>query len=92
EVRVEVRVAIERLAEARAVLTLYEQRMLPAVRAQVDAALAGFITDRNEFQAVIAAERGLRRVTLEIERARADVYRRIAELDRSIGRIPGGAR
>ena len=92
EIRVEVRIAIERLAEARAALVLYEQRMLPATHAQVQAARAGFIADQTEFQAVIAAERGLRHATLEIERARADVHRRLAELDRAVGRIPGGAR
>jgi outer membrane protein TolC len=92
EIRVEVRTAIERVAEARAALALYEKRMLPAARAQVDAARAGFIADQNEFQAVITAERSLRHVTLDIERARADVHRRLAELDRAIGRIPGGAK
>lgn len=92
EIRVEVRVAVERANEARAALAIYEQRMLPAARAQTEAAQAGFIADRNEFQAVVAAERGLRHVTLEIERARADVHRRLAEVDRSIGRIAGGAR
>lgn len=92
EIRVEVRTAIERVAEARAALALYETRMLPAARSQVDAARAGFIADQNEFQSVIGAERSLRHVTLEIERARADVHRRLAELDRAIGRIPGGAK
>jgi cobalt-zinc-cadmium efflux system outer membrane protein len=92
EIRVEVRTAIERVAEARAALVLYEQRLLPASRAQVEAARAGFIADRNEFQAVIAAERSLRHITLDIERARADVHRRTAELDRAVGRIAGGAR
>lgn len=92
EIRVEVRVAIERANEARAALAIYEQRMLPAARAQTAAARAGFIADQNEFQTVVAAERGLRHVTLEIERARADVHRRLAELDRAIGRIAGGAR
>lgn len=92
EIRVEVRTAIERVAEARAALALYEKRMLPAARAQVDAARTGFIADQNEFQSVITAERSLRHVTLDIERARADVHRRLAELDRAIGRIPGGAK
>lgn len=92
EIRVEVRTAAERLAEARAALSLYETRILPAARAQVDAARAGFVADQNEFQSVVTAERSLRHVTLEIERARADVHRRIAELDRAIGRMPGGAK
>lgn len=92
EIRVEVHTAIERVSEARAALALYETRMLPAARTQVDAARAGFVADRNEFQSVISAERSLRHVTLEIERARADLHRRLAELDRAIGRLPGGAK
>lgn len=92
EIRVEVRTSIERVAEARAALALYEQRLLPAARAQVEAARAGFIANRNEFQAVIVAERSLRHVTLDIERARADVHRRLAELDRAVGRSAGGVR
>lgn len=92
EIRVEVRMAIERVGEARAAMELYEKRILPAAKAQVDAARAGFIADQNEFQSVISAERSLRHVTLDIERARADVHRRLAELDRAAGRIPGGAK
>ncbi|MGE0872855.1 MAG: TolC family protein [Kofleriaceae bacterium] len=92
DIRVEVHVAIERVNEACAALALYEGRMLPAARAQADAARAGFVADQNEFQAVIAAERSLRHVTLEIERARADVQRRLAELDRAAGRLPGGVK
>ena len=92
EIRVEVRTAIERLAEARAALTLYERRTAPAAHAQVDAARAGFIADQNEFQAVIAAERSLRHVMLDVERARAEIHRRLAELDRAVGRIPGCAK
>jgi outer membrane protein, heavy metal efflux system len=92
EIRVEVRTAVERVAEARAALSLYETRMLPAARGQVDAARAGFIADQNEFQSVVSAERSLRHVTLEIEKARADVHRRLAQLERAIGRIPGGAK
>jgi outer membrane protein, heavy metal efflux system len=92
EIRVEVRTAIERITEARRALALYEQRMQPAARAQVDAARAGFVAGRNEFPSVIAAERSLRHVTLEIERARGDLHRRLAELDRATGRLAGGAR
>ena len=92
EIRVEVKTAIERVNEARAVLALYEQRMLPAARAQADAARAGFISNKNEFQAVVAAQRSLRHVSLELERGRAELSRRLAELDRAVGRIPGGAK
>jgi outer membrane protein TolC len=92
EVRVEVQTAIERVREARAALVLYEQRMLPAARAQSDASRAGFMANQNEFQAVIAAQRSLRHITLDIERARAELWQRLAELDAAAGRIPGGGK
>ncbi len=92
EIRVEVRVAIEKVTEARAALVLYEKRMLPAARLQAEAARNGFVANQNEFQAVIAAERALRHASLEVERARADVQRRLAELDRALGVTAGGAR
>ncbi len=92
DVRVEVRVAVERLAEARAALTLYEDRMRPAARLQAEAARQGFVTGQNDLQVALAAERGLRHVSLETEKARAEVHRRRAELDRATGRSPAGAR
>lgn len=92
EIRVAVAQATARLAEARAVLELYRKRLVPTAEAQVQAARAGYIADRNEFQALIDAERGLRDIELERARAEADVHRRRAELDRASGRIAGGAR
>ena len=87
--RSEVVVALKRLDEAHHVLALFEARLVPVARDQVDAARAGFITSRNDFVAVVSAERNLRSVELEYQRARADFDRRLAELDRARGRIPG---
>ena len=87
--RTEVAVAVKRLEEARHVVHLYEDRLLPVARDQIDAARAGFIASRNDFVAVVGAERNLRSVELSYQMARADVDRRQAELDRAVGRIPG---
>lgn len=87
--RAEVVVALKRLDEARHVLHLYEDRLIPVARDQVDAARAGFIASRNDFVAVIAAEKNLRTVELEHQIGLADFDRRRAELDRALGRIPG---
>lgn len=91
DIRVEVTRAHREIEEAIHVVHLYETRLLPAARAQVEAALAGFTTGQNDFPAVISAERGLREVELATFRARADAWRREAALDRAIGRVPGGA-
>jgi outer membrane protein TolC len=91
-VRSEVQQAYDRLGEARHVLELYESRLLPASRDQVQAALAGFKTSRNSFLALIEAERNQRTVHLEYERALADARQRRAELDRLMGQFPGARR
>ncbi|HEY1557396.1 MAG TPA: TolC family protein [Kofleriaceae bacterium] len=90
EIRVEVVRAQRELVEAIHVLHLYDERLVPAARAEVDAAEAGFTTGQNDFPAVINAERGLRDIELGAFRARADAWRRQAALDRAVGRSPQG--
>ena len=87
--RTEVVVASKRLEESAHVLHLYEDRLLPVARDQIDAARAGFVSSRNDFVAVIGAEKNLRSVELDYQMMRADFDRRRAELDRALGRTPG---
>ena len=87
--RTEVTVAFKRLEEARHVLHLFETRLIPVAREQVDAARAGFVVSRNDFVTVVGAEKNLRSVELESQVARANFDRRSAELERALGRIPG---
>lgn len=89
EVRFAVESAVDRLEEARHVRNLYESRLLPAARDQVEAARVGFETGRNSFLALIEAERNLRTTRLGHEEALANVSRRTAELERAVGRVPG---
>ncbi len=88
-VRVEVTRGVRAVAESRHVVMLYEDRLLPATRDQVAAARAGFVAGNTTFVAVIEAERGLRSAELDAIRARAELDRRVAELERTIGRVPG---
>ena len=85
-------VARRAIVEARADLELDEKRALPTARARVDAGLAGFTTGQTPFSTVVMAEHALRDVELRVEQTRADLDRRIATLDRLLGRIAGGAR
>jgi cobalt-zinc-cadmium efflux system outer membrane protein len=87
--RTEVAVALKRLEESAHVLRLYEERLVPVARDQVDAARAGFVVSRNDFVAVIAAEKNLRSVELDYQMTRATFDQRRAELDRALGRVPG---
>jgi outer membrane protein TolC len=88
-VRLEVESAAERLAEAHHLLHIVEERLLPAERDRVAAARAGFETGRNDFDALITAQRGLRDAELDYQQALADVSRRHAQLRRAIGALPG---
>jgi outer membrane protein TolC len=89
EARARARDAVEESTRA---LDLYQAQLLPTARQRVDAALAGFSTGQNPFSAVVMAEHQLRDVELAIERARADLDRHLAALERAEGRIPGAAR
>jgi outer membrane protein TolC len=82
-------VAYEQLSESKRVLELFERRLLPVAKDQIDAARAGFITSRTPFIAVIEAQKNLHRVELDYQTARAECDRRHAELERALGRMPG---
>ena len=83
------RLCLKQLEESHHVLRLFEERLLPGAREQIDAARAGYTASRNPFMAVIEAERNLRGVELDYQMARADCDRHRAELERALGRIPG---
>jgi len=89
EMRVEVDQARHRVFEAQHVVQLYEERLIPAARAQIEAAESGYETGRNTFQALIDAERSLRTLEVEHEDALASLGQRAAELDRARGILPG---
>ncbi len=87
--RTQVFVALKQLQESEHVIGLFEKRLLPVARDQIDAARAGFTASQNSFLAVVEAEKNLRSVELDYQMARAECDRHRAELDRALGRIPG---
>lgn len=89
EVAAQVRIALERLRESRHVADLYRDRLLPASRDQIRAAQTGFETGQVSFLSLLDAERNQRSVELEYEKTLAELYRRRAELERALGRVPG---
>ncbi|MFQ5701599.1 MAG: TolC family protein, partial [Acidobacteriota bacterium] len=92
DVRSEVQQAWTRAIESRHIVELHRSRLLPAANDQVQAALSGFKTGRNSFLAVIEAERNQRTTELGYERSLSELHQRLAELDRVLGRMPGGPR
>ncbi len=89
ELRTELAVARERVAEAHHVVALFERRLLPAARGQLEAARASLEAGTRGFFDVLEAEEDLRRIRLSREEAIADLLKRSAELERALGRIPG---
>ncbi len=87
--RTQVFVALKELEEAEHVLRLYEQRLVPVARDEVDAARAAYAASQSPFIALVDAERNLRSVELEKEKASADLDGRVAALDHALGRVPG---
>lgn len=91
QIREQVAVAFERLQEAHHVVELYDNRVLPAARDQVQAARSGFETGANTMLSLIDAERSLRTAELNYYQALADANTRRAELNRALGRLPSAA-
>lgn len=88
-VRSEVAVAADLLAEMVHVVDLYDSRLLPAARDQLQAARSGFQTGQVSFLSVVEAEKNLRTVELGKATATIDRQRRRADLERALGIAPG---
>jgi outer membrane protein, heavy metal efflux system len=88
-IRAEVEQSRQHVLEAQHVVRLYQERLLPAARAQIDAARIGYETGRDSFQALVAAERSLRTLEIQYEESLVSLRQRRAELQRAIGHIPG---
>ena len=88
-VRVDVEQAYQRLLDVHHAIRLFQDRLLPAAHDRIEAARAGFEAGRTTFLTVIDAEKNQRTVTLRYQELLADLYRRQAQLDRAVGRLPG---
>ncbi|MBA3394462.1 MAG: TolC family protein [Deltaproteobacteria bacterium] len=89
DIRVEVDRALRRVAEAQALVDVYVNKLLPASRARVDSARAGFTAAQSSFLAVVEAQKTLREIELSLAMTRAELSRRRAALARVVGFVPG---
>lgn len=89
DILVEVEQARLRFVEARHVVMLYNERLLPAGRDQARVALPAFQTGQTSFIEVVSAQKNLLLTELGRHMAVAEMYRRRARLDRVVGRLPG---
>jgi outer membrane protein, heavy metal efflux system len=85
EAAFEVQAATERLEETVAILELYESRILPAAKANIESAQEYYIAGQLDFLRLIEAQRQLRDQQERFYRTMADLHRRTAELRRALG-------
>lgn len=89
DVRADVEAARQRAVEARQLLKLTRERLLPAARGRATAARAAVESGSGAFFVLIEAEKELRDARLSEQLAISELERRLAELDVAVGRIPG---
>jgi outer membrane protein, heavy metal efflux system len=84
-VRFEVQSAHDRAAQAREVVRLYEERILPLSDRNIESAQANYTSGKLDFLRLLDAERQLYSQREMYYRAITEYHRRLAELDRAVG-------
>ena len=84
--RFEVQSAIDRASQSQQVIRLYEEEILPATKRNAESALANYTSGKLDFLRLIDAERQVYTQREMYYQAMAGHYRRLAELDRAVGR------
>lgn len=92
EIRTEVATAYRQVQETAELVEVYQQRLVPVARDQVEAARAGLTAGTNSFLAAVEAEKNLRDAELGHIMAKAELSKRTSALERAVGEIPGLAR
>jgi outer membrane protein TolC len=82
EIQNEVQASIARLNEAKRVVALYNDSILPAAQKNIESAQAGYVSGRVDFLRLIEAQRQLINYREKQYEAVADYHRRLAELER----------
>ena len=91
-VAADVEAAHHALLAADHVMDLYDKRLIPSARDSVASARAAFETGNADLDLLLEAEGALRDAQLSYVGAVAERNRRFAELQRTIGEIPGADR
>jgi outer membrane protein, heavy metal efflux system len=84
-IRRDVEAGVARLDAARVTVVLYDQKIIPAARRNVESASIGYTAGTIDFLRLIDAERELIELQEKQQNAIADYHRRAAELERVIG-------
>jgi outer membrane protein, heavy metal efflux system len=89
-VRYEVQTAADRAAQAREVIRIYEEKILPAAQRSAESALANYTSGKLDFLRLLDAERQVFSQQDMYYQAIAEYHRRLAELNRVVGKSPCG--
>ena len=89
DVRYEVQSAHARAEQARQVVGLYQERILPISRRNVESAQANYTSGKLDFLRLIDAQRQLNTQQEMYYQAIAEYHRRLAELERAVGQPVG---
>jgi len=84
-VREDIETSAAKVEQARGVVELYEQRVLPAAEISLNDAKAAYVAGAFDFQRLLLARRQLADEQLGYQRALADYHRNAAELARAVG-------
>jgi len=85
QVRYEVQSAWERTTERGQVVRLYEEKILPAARANVESARINYTAGKVDFLRLVEAERQLREQQDKYYETVGEYHRRLAQLERAAG-------
>jgi outer membrane protein TolC len=84
EIQYDVQAAYARVVESRDTVMLYEATILPSAQSSVESARSSYVTGELDFLRLIEAQRQLTQVEEQSFEARADYFRRLAELERLV--------
>lgn len=85
DIRHDVEAGLARLEGSRRTVALYVERILPAARANVESASAGYVAGAVDFLRLVEAQREVIELQEKHQEAIAAYHRRLAELERVVG-------
>jgi outer membrane protein, heavy metal efflux system len=86
QVRFEVQSALDRAVQSQQVIRLYEEKILPATQRSVESAQSNYTSGKLDFLRLIDSERQVYTQRDMYYQAIAEYHRRLAELDRAVGK------
>ncbi|GAV20674.1 outer membrane protein, cobalt-zinc-cadmium efflux system [Mariprofundus micogutta] len=81
----QVQIDYDRVEESIHTLSLFRKQLLPLAKDNMETARSDYQSGNGDFLTLISAEKNLIQTELELEQARADYHKRLAELEQAVG-------